>query len=79
MAVIFCIVFFIMSQVTATTTTPLVRALVSVLIKPVTVTMSSHTHGARVALSQHDVVLSQPLIPRELIRGVVSLATMLQQ
>ena len=68
-----------MSQVTATTTTPLERALVSVLITPETVTMGSHTHWARVALGQHDVVLSQPLIPRELIRDVVGLATRLQQ
>ena len=74
-----CTVFFIMSQATLTTTTPPVTFVYSsASTKTTTVTMAPTSLGQTAALYQHDV-LPSPLILRDTIRGLVGLATVLQQ
>ena len=77
--VIFLCSDFIMSQATATTTTPPVTVVCSGTLSVImTVTMGPTLMGLTVTLGQHEVVLP-PLLKLRGMRGVVGLITVLQQ
>ena len=69
---------FTMSQSTAITTTPLVTVVSTRTSSlTMTVTLALKLMGLPMTVSQHDVVLSPLLMPRD-TRGVLGLATVLQ-
>ena len=68
-----------MSQVTTTTTpAPVTVACSGATTTVTTLTMVPTSIRLAAALGQHDVVLLPQLIPRDIIRGVVGLATVPQ-
>ena len=75
---ILCSVSLIMSQVTATTTPPVIVVYSSTSPITVTVTMAP-TSVFSAVLCQHDVALPPQLVLRDIKRGFVGLPTVLVQ
>ena len=80
MAVVPCSEIFIVSQVTATTTTPSVTFVCfGASASMTTVKIAPTSVGLEAASGQYDVFLLPPLILRDTIRDIVNLDNVLQQ
>ena len=75
-ALFLCSIFFILSQVSVTTTSPSVTVVgISALTTTMTFTMAVISVGLVAALDKHDWVLLPLLILKDTIRSVIGLAT----